>query len=122
MPLLFSYGALQRADVQLGTFGRLLEGGTHDHLIGYDLSDVEINDGRSAQALSKPRYANIIYSARDGSRVNGMVFEVTDAELLAVDRHLRQLGYKRIAEQLASSKRMAWVYLFSLPSSNVETA
>ena len=37
MPLLFSYGTLQREDVQLTTFGRRLSG-TRDELVGYESS------------------------------------------------------------------------------------
>ncbi len=35
MPLLFSYGTLQQEDVQLSTFGRLLQG-QRDELLGFE--------------------------------------------------------------------------------------
>src|SRR5438105_3878856 len=43
MPLLFSYGTLQLANVQLSTFGRLLEGNL-DELLGYEHSLFKIED------------------------------------------------------------------------------
>lgn len=43
MPSLFSYGTLRQSDVQLATFGRLLDG-TPDTLVGYRLGKIEITD------------------------------------------------------------------------------
>jgi hypothetical protein len=43
MPLLFSYGTLQQEDLQLATFGRLLQGQS-DELVGFEQSRVRIAD------------------------------------------------------------------------------
>ena len=43
MPQLFSYGTLQQEDVQLSTFGRLLQG-RRDELPGFEPSLVRIED------------------------------------------------------------------------------
>lgn len=99
MPLLFSYGTLQDEDVQLSTFGRRLEGRA-DELPGYVRSQVTI--GTSA-------YANVTASGRDGSRVRGTVFEISDAELAAADLYERDASYERMRATLASGTP-AWVY------------
>ena len=46
MPLLFSYGTLQQEDVQLATFGRLLQG-QKDELLGFEQSLVRSGTRRS---------------------------------------------------------------------------
>ncbi|MGE8555729.1 MAG: hypothetical protein ACN6OB_17560 [Chryseobacterium jejuense] len=43
MPYLFSYGTLQKEQVQLETFGRILQG-EKDSLLGYELNMLEITD------------------------------------------------------------------------------
>ena len=70
MPLLFSYGTLQQEDVQWSTFGRLLEG-QRDELPGFEPS------------TSMTQHANVVFNGRADSRVAGMAFDVTDAELSA---------------------------------------
>jgi GNAT superfamily N-acetyltransferase len=96
MPLVFSYGTLQQPDVQLSTFGRLLTGEA-DELPHYEV-------GRSAA------HANVIFTPRSNSRVQGTAFEITDAELEEADRYERSDGYTRV-EVVLSSGRTAWVYL-----------
>jgi gamma-glutamylcyclotransferase (GGCT)/AIG2-like uncharacterized protein YtfP len=108
MPLLFSYGTLQQAEVQRATFGRLLEGSA-DALVGFEQAWVRIEDeavlatsGRSHHPIVKP-------SDAPASRVPGTVFEITDAELDQADRY-EVAAYRRIATTLASG-RQAWVYV-----------
>jgi gamma-glutamylcyclotransferase (GGCT)/AIG2-like uncharacterized protein YtfP len=110
MPLLFSYGTLQQERVQLAIFGRLLRG-ERDHLAGFELSDVEIDDPAVAAAGGATHYANLTYSGRAESRVKGMVFEMTEAELAAADEYEKQAHYQRRPEKLASG-RMAWAYIY----------
>jgi len=91
MPLVFSYGTLPQEDVQLSTFGRLLQG-QRDELLGFE------------------HHANVTFNGRNDSRVTGTAFEITDAELAAADRYERQAAYKRVAAMLASG-RQARVYV-----------
>lgn len=102
MPLLFSYGSLQRTDVQLTTFGRLLKG-TRDELLGWTL--VPALPGRSL-------HANVIRATAE-SRVSGMAFEVLEPELATVDEYERRDRYVRVAARLASGVD-AWVYVDEL--------
>lgn len=107
MPLLFSYGTLQQEAVQLSTFGRLLHG-QPDELVGFEQSLFEIEDPEFVAASGKAHHAIVKYNGRDDSRVRGMVFEVSDAELASSDRY-EPAGYKRVSTTLASGKQ-AWVY------------
>ena len=107
MPLLFSYGILQQEDVQLSTFGRRLNGQC-DELPGFAQTVVGIEDPQVVAALGKTHHANVEFNGNDGSRVTGMVFEITDAELSSVDEFEVAFLYERVAAVLASGKE-AWV-------------
>ena len=109
MPLLFSYGTLQQRDVQLATFGRLLEGES-DALPAFEPSLVKIQNPSVAAALGRTHHANVAFTGRHESRVNGTVYDVTDAELAAADDFERPFAYRRIGATLVSGKR-AWVYV-----------
>src|SRR5579871_1271755 len=80
MSLLFSYGTLQWEDVQLSTFGRLLPG-QRDELVGFEPSFVKIDDPRAVAAMGKAHHTNVTFNGRDDSRVRGLVFEISEAEL-----------------------------------------
>ena len=108
MPLLFSYGSLQQDDVQRSTFGRLLDG-RPDELIGFDLSQVTIDDPAVAAGIGRTHHANVVRAAGDGHRVRGMAFEITDEELDRVDVYEAEFSYERIPALLASGVE-AWVY------------
>ena len=109
MPLLFSYGTLQQQDVQLSTFGRLLQG-QEDELPGFEQSLVKIEDPQVVATIGKTHHANVTFNGRSDSRVSGTVFEITDDELAAADQYEQLAAYKRIPVALASGKQ-AWVYL-----------
>ena len=109
MPLLFSYGTLQRDDIQLSTFGRLLHG-QHDQLVGYAPALVKIEDPKLAARLGKTHHNDVTVTGDDGSRVAGMVFDVTDAELTSVDGYEAEFFYDRVLAPLASG-RETWVYV-----------
>lgn len=109
MPLLFSYGTLQQEDVQLSTFGRLLEG-QRDELPGFEPSLVKIEDPQVVATSGQTHYANVTFNGRNDSRVSGTVFEITEDELAAADQYEQRARYKRVAATLASGKQ-AWVYV-----------
>jgi gamma-glutamylcyclotransferase (GGCT)/AIG2-like uncharacterized protein YtfP len=101
MPLLFSYGTLQQESVQLSTFGRRLIG-RQDELPRYEQSSVKIGE-----TLQK----NVTFNGNGGSRVQGMVFEIAEAELVSVDEYEAAFSYRRVVVTLASG-RQAWVYVY----------
>jgi hypothetical protein len=109
MPLLFSYGTLQQDDVQLSTFGRLLQG-THDELSGFEPSLVPIEDQCVVAAIGRTHHDNVTFNGRTDSRVGGTVFEVSDGDLEAADRFEQPFNYTRIAVRLTSGKQ-AWMYV-----------
>jgi hypothetical protein len=108
MPLLFSYGSLQREQVQLSIFGRPLAGQV-DELPRFEpvLVTIEAPNGVPGGRI---QYLNATFTGRPGSRVVGTVFEVTDAELSSVDAYEAADHYHRVSITLASGKE-AWVYL-----------
>jgi hypothetical protein len=109
MPLFFSYGTLQQQDVQLSTFGKLLQGQS-DELPGFEQSLVRIDGPHVVASSGKTHHANVRFTGRDDSRVSGTVFEITDAELAAADQYEQLAAYKRVSAMLASGKQ-AWVYV-----------
>jgi hypothetical protein len=107
MPLLFSYGTLQREDVQLSTFGRRLEG-QPDELVGFEQGLFEVEDPEFVATSGKAHHAIVRFNGRSDSRVRGTALEVTDGELALADEY-EPAGYKRVSTTLASG-RQAWVY------------
>lgn len=108
MPLLFSYGTLQQADVQLATFGRLLSG-TADALVGYEQSMVAIDDPEVVKTSGKSHHPIVRHTGAAAARVAGTVFEITAEELERADRY-EVSAYRRVEAPLASG-RSAWVYV-----------
>jgi hypothetical protein len=109
MPRLFSYGTLQQEKVQLSTFGRRLSG-QEDELLRFEPSFAAIEDPLVAATIGKTHHANVTFNGRKDSRVPGMVFEITDAELARVDEYEAAFSYERVGAVLASG-REAWVYV-----------
>ena len=109
MPLIFSYGSLQQESVQLSTFGRRLSG-QRDELVGFEQSTVPIEDPHVIAATGKTHHANVTRNGTDDSRVRGMAFEISDAELASVDAYEAAFSYRRVATTLASGSQ-AWVYV-----------
>ena len=113
MNLLFSYGSLRHEAVQRAAFGRLLRGDP-DALPAFESARVPIDDPRVVADTGETHYANVVFNGREDSRVDGVAFEITDAELEAADRYEAPAGYVRIAARLASG-REAWVYAHAGP-------
>ncbi len=107
MHALFSYGTLQQSQVQLDTFGRLLEG-QKDTLIGYKLGKVKITDEAVLKSSGKEYHPILIKSDYEDDTVNGTVFLITDSELQQADEYEVD-DYQRVEAQLASGKA-CWIY------------
>jgi gamma-glutamylcyclotransferase (GGCT)/AIG2-like uncharacterized protein YtfP len=106
--LLFSYGTLQQDEVQLSSFGRLLEG-QEDAMVGYHQSLVEITDPEVIRKSGKRFHPIVEASDNPGDEVKGKAFRITDAELKAADDY-EVSDYKRI-QVLLRSGNSAWVYV-----------
>ncbi len=105
---LFSYGTLQQEDVQLATFGRLLEGRA-DALPGYATVPLEITDPDVIATSGKKFHTMARPSCNPADEVSGVVFRITPAELAAADTY-EVSDYKRIAVRLKSGME-AFVYV-----------
>ena len=105
--LLFSYGTLQRDEVQLSSFGRLLDG-EDDAMVGYRQGTVEITDPEIIRVSGTRFHLVVEASDNPDDVVNGKVFRITEAELKAADEY-EVSDYKRIHVQLRSGNA-AWVY------------
>ena len=107
--LLFSYGTLQREEIQLATFGRKLRG-KPDVLTGYRLGQVAIEDHLIIAASGETHYRNLQPTGAAADRVEGMVLSLTPEELGLSDVYEAEADYERIRVELQSGAR-AWVYL-----------
>ena len=106
--LLFSYGTLQNAEVQLDTFGRLLEG-EDDFLPGFTVDYAEIEDHRIVELSGTTVHPIVRATGNRLDKVHGLVTWVSEEELEAADEYEVTL-YRRISAQLTSG-RTAWVYV-----------
>jgi gamma-glutamylcyclotransferase (GGCT)/AIG2-like uncharacterized protein YtfP len=106
--LLFSYGTLQLEQVQLSTFGRLLEGHS-DEIPGYVLSSLKIEDEKVVATSGKTHHPVVAYTGNAADKVTGMVFSITAAELRHADDY-EVSAYRRDKVVLASGTS-AWVFV-----------
>jgi gamma-glutamyl AIG2-like cyclotransferase len=106
--LLFAYGTLQAAAVQLSTFGRTLNG-TEDALVGYRLEMITIADEDFVTASGTANHRNLEFTGNPADSVAGTVFKLTRAELEQSDAY-EPAGYKRELIQSRSGLNV-WVYL-----------
>ncbi|GAA1969895.1 gamma-glutamylcyclotransferase family protein [Microbacterium deminutum] len=106
--LLFSYGTLQNPEMQLDTFGRLVE--TEDDVLpGYTVDYAEIEDAR-LNGLSGPTVLPIVRPTGNPlDKVVGKVLRVTEDELDASDEY--EVGLYRRASVVLATGRTAWVYV-----------
>ena len=108
MPLLFSYGTLQQADVQQATFGRHLSG-RRDALVGFEAATQMIDDAAMRATSGSDMHPIVRWTGRDEDRVPGTVFEVSEQDLAQADAY-EVSAYQRIEARLASGL-LAWVYV-----------
>ena len=106
--LLFSYGTLQLPSVQQASFGRLLTGEA-DALVGFEKRMLEITDPDVLAKSGERFHPVVLNTGNPAHEVEGMVFEITAAELAAADAYEVD-DYTRIEVTLRSGKR-AWVYV-----------
>lgn len=106
--LLFTYGTLQFAEVQLDTFGRLVAGES-DVLPGYTIDYAEIEDARVVDVSGMSVHPVLRATGSPVDKVVGKVLHITADELEAADEYEVSL-YRRTSVTLASG-RTAWVYV-----------
>lgn len=108
--LLFSYWTLQNPDVQLDTFGRILDS-EDDVLPGFTVDYADIDDPRIVEVLGASERPMLRSTGNALDKVVGKVLRVTDDELDAADEY-EVVVFRRASVVLASG-RPAWVYVAS---------
>jgi gamma-glutamylcyclotransferase (GGCT)/AIG2-like uncharacterized protein YtfP len=96
MQKLFTYGSLQLPEIQEKLFNRIVVG-VSDTLLGYEKCTIEI-EGEIF----------FIATQKDGSTIEGVVYELDEKELEVTDRYEGK-EYKRLRVMLKSG-RGAWFY------------
>jgi uridine kinase len=104
----FSYGTLQQPEVQMSSFGRLLEG-TADRLPGYTSGWVRILDPEVIAASGSDRHPIVQATGAAHDSVEGTVFVLSPEELAGADTY-EVSDYRRVPVTLASGTE-AWVYV-----------
>ncbi|SHG45250.1 Gamma-glutamyl cyclotransferase, AIG2-like [Chryseobacterium oranimense] len=108
MAYLFSYGTLQKEQVQIETFGRILEG-EKDILTGYKLGSVEITDPEVLRKSNQQYHPILEFSGNTEDEVEGILFQVTDQEILQADEYEVE-DYRRI-ETVFKSGKSGFIYI-----------
>ncbi|MCU7616996.1 gamma-glutamylcyclotransferase [Chryseobacterium sp. PBS4-4] len=103
MPNLFSYGTLQKEQVQLETFGRILRG-EKDILVGYQLKMLEIKDPEVLRKSNQKYHPILEFSGDSADEIEGVLFEVSNEEILHADEYEVD-DYKRIETVFKSGKK-----------------
>ena len=104
----FSYGTLRQPEVQLATFGRLLEG-RPDSLPGFVTAPLAISDPDVVRLSGAAVHSIARRTGNPADLIPGIVFALTPAELAAGDAYEVD-AYARIEAELASGAR-AFVYV-----------
>jgi hypothetical protein len=105
---LFAYGTLQQRDVQLATYGRLLEGAP-DVLAGFRLERLSITDPDVVRLSGKAVHSIARRSGDLTDRIPGVTFLLTGDELAATDRYEVDV-YARVEVTLISGA-VAFAYV-----------
>ena len=105
---LFSYGTLQRRDVQMATYGRPLEG-SPDALTAYRLEVLPDRDPDAVRISGTKTHMVVRKTGDPADRVAGVVFLLTAEELAATDGY-EGSDYGRTELTLESGRR-AFVYV-----------
>lgn len=111
--LLFSYGTLQYEKVQIANFGRKLNG-KKSAITGFKIAQLSITDASVVSTSGAQTHPIAIYTANPLDSVEGMVFEITEEELIKADSY-EVADYKRVAVHLEENesehKISVWVYI-----------
>jgi len=102
MEKLFSYGTLRSKQIQMQIFNKVLSG-TQDQILGFKLKSLQIEE-----EFGMADYVVAVPSENLEDIIHGVVFDVSNSELLKVDQ-FESNSYKRVEVKLKSGIT-AWVY------------
>ncbi len=105
--ILFSYGTLQKPELQMELFGRIING-SPDILCKYKIGKIEIKDPEFVLKSGQQFHLVALPSASDADTISGIALEISAGELLMADTYEPE-EYKRINVMLDSG-REAWLY------------
>lgn len=105
---LFSYGTLRQENVQISSFGRLLNG-VSDKIRGYRLDQVEINDIDVISKSGKNVHDIMVFTGNDNDTIDGIVYDITKEELKIADNYEVD-DYERKKMNTISGAEV-WVYI-----------
>lgn len=107
MEKLFSYGTLCFPEVQKSLFGRTLRG-SKDELVGYRVEKLRIKDQSVIEKSGAEWHPILIFVGLPSAIVQGMVFEVSEEELIQADAYEVD-DYSRKKGQTKSGTEV-WIY------------
>ncbi len=105
---LFSYGTLLLREVQRANYRRELVG-EPDELVGYRIVDLVVADPTIVGLSGKAVHPIARHTGDPADRIEGMRFELSEAELAATDDYEVE-PYRRIEVTLESGTT-AWAYV-----------
>ena len=104
---LFSYGTLQKTEVQAELFGRTLIG-FPDSLRNYKTTQIEIRNPEFVLKSAQRLHSIAIRTSDNTDTITGTALEITPEELLIADKYEPE-EYKRVQVTLDSGGH-AWIY------------
>lgn len=105
---LFAYGTLQQREVQIATYGRVLDSAP-DALAGFRLEQLAITDPEVVRLSGRAVHHIARATGNMADRIPGVVMMLTEAELAATDRYEVD-AYARVEVTLDSGMR-AFAYV-----------
>lgn len=105
---MFTYGTLQQPEVQLDTFGRVIDGDP-DVLPGFTIDYVDIDDPHVVALSGTSTHPILRATGNALDKVVGLTLRLTPDELDAADEYEVD-HYRRVEVTLGSGAR-AWVYV-----------
>jgi hypothetical protein len=103
MPLFFSYGTLQDAEVQLALFGRRLTGRSA-FLPGYEQVLIIVKDPAFKRVSGNTHHAILRSAAGEATPIAGTIMEVTCSELDRPNEY-ESAEYRRVMASLSSGEQ-----------------
>jgi hypothetical protein len=97
---LFSYGTLRQPEVQRAIFGREVAGRA-DALVGFAVEALTITDPAVVALSGKSEHRVLRRTGDPMDRIEGMIFDITEAELAAADAYEVD-DYARVAARSAN--------------------
>lgn len=108
---LFSYGTLQRPDIQQANFGRAVES-RPDALPGHALTQVPITSPEGVASVGTAYHLNARETGDPRDEIEGVMLRLTQAELTATDAYEAAFDYERRLVRLKSGLE-ASVYVWA---------